>query len=37
MVIIIGASPPNTLKEVNEKRVCSGERFFKDKKYWDKT
>jgi hypothetical protein len=37
MVIIIGAAPPNTLKDVEVKRKQVAEILKKDKKYWEKT
>lgn len=35
MVIIIGDAPPNTLKEVEGKRLQAANVHFKNKKYWE--
>jgi hypothetical protein len=34
MVIIIGDAPPNTLAEVESKRLYAAEKYTKNKKYW---
>jgi hypothetical protein len=37
MVIIIGDAPPNTLKNVEEKRLLAAESYAKNKNYWKQT